>query len=61
MKRFAILICFLVFAGSATRSQEPRPSALVAVAVHAGRILDVRTGTYASDQSIWIQDGKISC
>lgn len=49
MKRFAILICFLVFAGSATRSQEPRPSAPVAVAVHAGRIVDVRTGTYASD------------
>jgi imidazolonepropionase-like amidohydrolase len=59
MKRFVILLCFLVSAVSATRSQEPKPSAPTTVAIHAGKILDVRTGTYASDQLIWIQNGKI--
>jgi hypothetical protein len=59
MKRLVILLCFLVFAVSATRSQEPKHPAPASVAVHAGKILDVRTGTYASEQLIWIQDGKI--
>jgi hypothetical protein len=59
MKRFVILLCFLMSAASAIRSQEPKPSAPASVAVHAGKILDVRTRAYASDQMIWIQDGKI--
>jgi imidazolonepropionase-like amidohydrolase len=59
MKRFVILLCFLVSAVSATRSQVPKPSAPATVAIHAGKILDVRTGTYASDQLIWIENGKI--
>jgi imidazolonepropionase-like amidohydrolase len=59
MKRFVILLCFLALAVSATRSQEPKPSAPTTVAIHAGKILDVRTGSYASDQLIWIQNGKI--
>ena len=59
MKRFVMLLCLLFFAVSETRSQQSRPSVPATVAVHAGKILDVRTGTYASDQIIWIQDGKI--
>lgn len=29
------------------------------VAVKAGRVLDVRTGKYAANQMIWIEDGRI--
>ncbi len=59
MKRFVILLCLLILPRVPTlcRNQNPAPPA--SVAVHAGKVLDVRTGTYASDQIIWIQDGKI--
>ena len=29
------------------------------VAIHAGRVLDVRTGNYLSDQIIWIEGERI--
>ncbi len=59
MKRVAILFCFLVFAVSAARAQESKTAAPEDVAVHAGKVLDVRTGKYAADQLIWIERGKI--
>jgi imidazolonepropionase-like amidohydrolase len=59
MKRCAILFCFLIFVAIAIRAQESISGAPAAVAVHAGKILDVRTGNYASDQIIWIEGGKI--
>src|SRR5579863_6982211 len=59
MKRFVLLLSVLIFTVSTARSQEKRPNPPASVAVHAGKILDVRTGTYAADQLIWIQDGKI--
>jgi imidazolonepropionase-like amidohydrolase len=59
MKRCAILFCFLIFVAIAIRAQESISGATAAVAVHAGKILDVRTGNYAPDQIIWIEGGKI--
>ena len=59
MKRVAILFCFLVFAVGAARAQESKTAAPEDVAVHAGKVLDVRTGKYAEDQLIWIERGKI--
>src|SRR5580704_3542445 len=59
MKRFVILLCILVFAISAARAQESKAGAPADVAVHAGKILDVRTGHFATDQVIWIEGGKI--
>jgi len=59
MKRLAILFCVLVFAVIATRAQEPKAGAAADIAVLAGKILDVRTGNYATDQIIWIEGSKI--
>jgi imidazolonepropionase-like amidohydrolase len=59
MKRCAILSCLLIFGAIAAHSQESKSSAPAAVAVHAGKVLDVRTGNYATDQVIWIEGGKI--
>ncbi len=59
MKRLAILLCVLVLSPVSARAQESKSHAPADVAVHAGKILDVRTGTYASDQIIWIEAGKI--
>jgi imidazolonepropionase-like amidohydrolase len=59
MKRFAILLCVFALSAVATVSQESKPARPVGVAVHAGKVLDVRTGNYATDQTIWIEGGKI--
>src|ERR1700740_452040 len=59
MKRFAIWFCVLVFAVIATRAQEPKAGAAADIGVLAGKILDVRTGNYATDQIIWIEGSKI--
>jgi imidazolonepropionase-like amidohydrolase len=54
-----VLLCAFVLSAVATVSQESKPAAPTGIAVHAGKILDVRTGNYASDQIIWIEGGKI--
>lgn len=59
MKRLAILLCVLALSSVSARAQESKSHAPADVAVHAGKILDVRTGTYAPDQIIWIEAGKI--
>ena len=59
MKRFAILLCVLILSAALTSAQNSKSPLSADVAVHAGKILDVRTGNYASDQIIWIEGGKI--
>ncbi len=59
MKRFAILLCVLILSAAFTSAQDSKSPSSGNVAVHAGKILDVRTGNYASDQIIWIEGGKI--
>jgi len=54
MKRAALFLCVccLVLSSLAVRAQQ-------STAVRAGKVLDVRTGTYVTDQIIWIENGKI--
>ncbi|HTP44114.1 MAG TPA: amidohydrolase family protein, partial [Candidatus Acidoferrum sp.] len=59
MKRLAILLCVLLGTAFLTHAQESKSAAAADVAILAGKILDVRTGNYASDQIIWVQGGKI--
>lgn len=53
---FLILLCSLVGTSAAQQSMNPPPAD---VAVKAGKVLDVRAGTYLTDQVIWIEAGKI--
>jgi imidazolonepropionase-like amidohydrolase len=61
MKRLGIfLIALFSLAGAGTsRAQQPMSPATAGVAVRAGKVLDVRTGTYLADQIIWIEGGRI--
>jgi imidazolonepropionase-like amidohydrolase len=61
MKRLGIfLIALFSLAGAgASRAQQPMSPATAGVAVRAGKVLDVRTGTYLADQIIWIEGGRI--
>jgi imidazolonepropionase-like amidohydrolase len=59
MKRFGILLAFLLCVVSSVAAQQPAAAAPVSVAIKAGKVLDVRTGTYALDQVIWVEAGKI--
>ena len=69
MKRLGFLLSFILlaaflplvlsFSALATRAQQSKPAPPADVAVRAGKVLDVRTGNYASDQVIWIAGGKI--
>jgi imidazolonepropionase-like amidohydrolase len=40
-------------------AQTPKVSAPAEIAVHAGKVLDVRTGNYLADQIIWIEGDRI--
>jgi len=40
-------------------AQTPKVSAPAEIAVHAGKVLDVRTGNYLTDQIIWIEGDRI--
>ncbi|MGH9746013.1 MAG: amidohydrolase family protein [Candidatus Acidiferrales bacterium] len=59
MKKLAILLGVVALSALAVVAQDAKPPAFADIAVHAGKILDVRTGNYASDQIIWIEGGKI--
>ena len=59
-KRFCLLIivgCFFLVTLAA--AQEPAAKAPVRVIVHAGKLLDVRSGKTLTDQAIVIEAGKI--
>jgi len=59
VKRLALFsLLFLVLAAQAALAQQAK-TAVAEVAVKAGRILDVRTGNYLSDQIIWIEGDRI--
>jgi imidazolonepropionase-like amidohydrolase len=59
MKRFGILIAASLLTGAMCHAQESKAQTEGSVAIRAGRVLDVRTGNYASDQIIWIEGEKI--
>jgi imidazolonepropionase-like amidohydrolase len=55
MKRVGVLLCAVLCLTGTLAAQ----SAPVNVALKAGRVLDVKTGRYVTQQIIWIEDGKI--
>ncbi len=57
MKRFGIVLLFAICATSGCFAQQA--STANVVAVKAGRILDVRTGSYLNDQILWIEGDRI--
>jgi imidazolonepropionase-like amidohydrolase len=60
MKRVALLIWILAMATGICAAQGKPPAAPPAeIAIHAGKVLDVRTGKYAADQIIWIEGERI--
>jgi imidazolonepropionase-like amidohydrolase len=59
MKRFGILIVVSLLMGAMCHGQESKAPAGASVAIRAGKVLDVRTGNYGSDQIIWIEGEKI--
>jgi imidazolonepropionase-like amidohydrolase len=59
MKPFSmVLLLWFVFTGAAF-PQQAKPAPPSPVALRAGKVLDVKTGKYLSDQIIWIEDGRI--
>jgi hypothetical protein len=59
MGRFGILIVVSLLMGAVCHAQESKAPAGASVAIRAGKVLDVRTGNYGSDQIIWIEGEKI--
>jgi imidazolonepropionase-like amidohydrolase len=59
MRRFGILIAVSLLMGAICHAQESKTPAGASVAIRAGKLLDVRTGNYGSDQIIWIEGEKI--
>jgi imidazolonepropionase-like amidohydrolase len=57
MRTFGILIIVSLLMGAVCHAQEAKAPA--SAAIHAGKVLDVRTGNYESDQIIWIEGDKI--
>ncbi len=58
LKRFGLLLLAVACAGLPAAGQLTKPRT-AAIAVKAGRILDVRTGNYLTDQIIWIEGDRI--
>ena len=60
MNRIALVLIVIValMAAPAAMTQAPAGTAR-AVVVKAGRVLDVRTGKYATNQIIWIEGERI--
>ena len=56
MRMFGILIAVSLLMGAVGHAQEKAPASS---AIRAGKVLDVRTGNYESDQIIWIEGDKI--
>ena len=58
MKTWLRLIV-LIFMSTALCAGQAKPNSPTEVAIRAGKVLDVHTGTYASDQIIWIEGDSI--
>ena len=59
MKRSAILFLLMLMGAGFCAAQDTKSAAPAAVAIRAGKILDVRTGNYLTDQIIWIEGDRI--
>jgi imidazolonepropionase-like amidohydrolase len=59
MKRLGILFLLVLVTAGFCAAQETKSAKAAVVAIHAGKILDVRTGNYLTDQIIWIEGDRI--
>src|SRR6202161_4428318 len=59
MKRLGILAFFVSSMAWVCAAQTAKSAAPAEMAIHAGKVLDVRTGNYLSDQIIWIEGDRI--
>ena len=59
MRRLATLLLLIAAGTSFCNAQMTKSAPPLDVAIHAGRVLDVRTGNYLSDQIIWIEGERI--
>src|SRR6202167_3505801 len=59
MKRLGILAFFVSSMAWVCAAQTAKRAAPAEMAIHAGKVLDVRTGNYLSDQTIWIEGDRI--
>ncbi|HUI76141.1 MAG TPA: amidohydrolase family protein [Candidatus Acidoferrum sp.] len=60
LRTLVVLLGLILFAASAASAQTAATTTMPHdVAVKAGRVLDVRTGQYAANQIIWIENGRI--
>jgi imidazolonepropionase-like amidohydrolase len=59
MKRLGILAFLFSSMAWVCAAQTARSAAPAEIAIHAGKVLDVRTGNYSSDQTIWIEGDRI--
>ena len=59
MIRFGLLCLFWLILIGTCSAQAPKVSAPAEIAIQAGKVLDVRTGNYLTDQIIWIEGDRI--
>src|SRR6202050_2520241 len=59
MKRLGILAFLVSSMAWVCAAQTAKSEAPAEIAIHEGKVLDVRTGNYLSDQTIWIEGDRI--
>src|SRR6204780_3835602 len=59
MKRLGLLSFLCSVLISVCGAQTPKASSPAEIAIHAGKVLDVRTGNYLTDQIIWVESDRI--
>src|SRR5580693_5614987 len=59
MKRLGILAVLVSSMAWVCAAQTAKSAAPAEIAIHAGKVLDVRTGNYLNDQTIWIEGDRI--
>src|SRR5271156_4170640 len=59
MKRLGLLCLFVLILTGVGDAQTTKATAQTAIVIHAGKVLDVRTGNYLADQIIWIEGERI--
>src|ERR1700735_504690 len=59
MKRLGILAFMISSVAWVCAAQTAKSTAPAEIAIHAGKVLDVRTGNYLSDQTIWIEGDRV--
>ncbi len=59
MKRLGSLSALCLLLAGLCGAQTPKTAAPAEIVIHAGKVLDVRTGNYLMDQLIWIEGDRI--